>query len=81
VALTSHEFQLLAAFVQHGNRVLTRDRILELISGREWSPDDRSVDVLVGKLRRKIEKDPPHPQLIETVRGVGYKLSTKVGFE
>jgi len=79
--LTPHEFQLLAAFVQHGNRVLTRDLILDLVSGRDWSPDDRSVDVLVGKLRKKLEKDPQDPKLIETVRGVGYKFKGKVAFE
>jgi DNA-binding response OmpR family regulator len=78
VGLTSHEFQLLAAFVDHPRRVLTREAILDLVAGRDWSPDDRSVDVLVGKLRRKIEDDPRNPRLIETVRGVGYKLSARV---
>jgi len=81
MALTPHEFQLLAVFVQHGNRVLSREAILELVSGRDWSPDDRSVDVLVGKLRKKIEEDPQNPRLIETVRSVGYKLRSKVKFE
>ncbi len=81
VSLTSHEFQLLAAFARHPNRVLTRDAIMDLIAGRDWSPEDRSVDVLVGKLRKKIEEDPQNPQLIETVRGVGYKLSARVAFE
>ena len=78
VRLTSHEFQLLAAFVQHPGRVLTREAILDLVAGRDWSPDDRSVDVLVGRLRRKIENDPRNPRLIETVRGVGYKLVARV---
>ena len=81
VSLTPHEFQLLSAFVQHGNRVLTREMILERVSDRDWSPDDRSVDVLVGKLRKKIEQDPQEPRLIETVRGVGYKLKAKVSFQ
>jgi DNA-binding response OmpR family regulator len=80
VSLTSHEFALLAAFVRRGNRVLTRDAILELVAGRDWSPDDRSVDVLVGKLRKKIETDPRAPRLIETVRGVGYKFTAPVAF-
>lgn len=80
VALTPHEFQLLSTLVRHGNRVLTREAILELVAGRNWSPDDRSVDVLVGKLRKKIETDPQTPHLIDTVRGVGYKLATKVQF-
>lgn len=81
VALTPHEFQLLTAFVQHGNRVLTRDAILELVADRDWSPDDRSVDMLVGKLRKKIEENPREPQLIETIRGVGYKFRIKPVFE
>ena len=81
VALTPHEFQLLSAFVRYGHRVLTREAILELVAGRDWSPEDRSVDVLVGKLRKKIERDPQAPRLIDTVRGVGYKLATKVQFE
>ena len=78
VHLTTHEFQLLCAFVEHSDRVLTRDAILELIAGRDWSPFDRSVDVLVGKLRKKLRDDPDDPQLIKTVRGAGYKLSAKV---
>jgi DNA-binding response OmpR family regulator len=81
VALTPHEFQLLAAFVQHGNRVLTREVILEQVADRNWSPEDRSVDVLVGKLRRKIETNPQEPRLIETIRGIGYKLKARVSFE
>jgi DNA-binding response OmpR family regulator len=81
VSLTQHEFQLLAAFARHPNRVLTRDAIMDLLAGRNWSPEDRSVDVLVGKLRKKLDDDPQHPRLIETVRGVGYKLSARVAFE
>lgn len=81
VALTPHEFQLLSTFVRHGNRVLSRDAILELVAGRDWSPDDRSVDVLVGKLRKKLGTDHQDPRLIETVRSVGYKLTAKVSFE
>ena len=78
VRLTAHEFDLLAAFVDHPRRVLTRDGIMSLLSGRDRQPDDRSVDVLVGKLRKKIEQDPASPRLIETVRGVGYKLNARV---
>ena len=81
VALTPHEFQLLCALVHHGSRVLTREAILDLVAGRDWSPEDRSVDVLIGKLRKKLEPDPVQPRLIETVRGVGYKLASKVKFE
>jgi DNA-binding response OmpR family regulator len=78
VALTPHEFQLLRAFVEHPHRVLTREAILDIVAGRDWSPDDRSVDVLVAKLRKKLESDPQNPRLIETVRGVGYKLGVDV---
>jgi len=78
VHLTTHEFQLLSAFVERSDRVLTREAILELISGRDWSPFDRSVDVLVGKLRKKLQDDPDDPRLIKTVRGAGYKLTAKV---
>lgn len=81
VNLTSHEFQLLSALVRHANRVLSREAILEIVADRDWTPDDRSVDVLVGKLRKKIEKNPREPQLIETVRTVGYKFKKKVSFD
>ena len=78
IALTSSEFHLLSALVTRHNRVLPREEILDLVAGREWSPVDRSVDVLVGKLRKKIEKDPANPALIKTIRGVGYKFTGKV---
>jgi DNA-binding response OmpR family regulator len=78
IALTTHEFQLLAALVKHGERVLTRDVILDSVFGKEWAPYDRSVDVLVGKLRRKLRDDPRRPTLIRTVRGAGYRLIPKV---
>jgi DNA-binding response OmpR family regulator len=78
VVLTHHEYDLLAAFVRHGHRVLTRDAILELLSGREWSPEDRSADVLVSKLRKKLDTDPTRPSLITTIRGVGYRLAPTV---
>ena len=81
VHLTSHEFMLLAAFARVPTRVLTRDEILEAIAGRDWSPNDRSVDVLVSKLRRKIEPDPDSPSFITTIRGVGYKFTTRVTVE
>lgn len=80
VPLTTHEFQLLAALVTHSGRVLTRDAILEIVAGRDWFPYDRSVDVLVGKLRRKLGDDPRNPRLIRTVRGAGYKLTANVEF-
>lgn len=81
VSLTHHEFALLAALVKRPSRVLTRDDILTLIAGRDWSPLDRSVDVLIGRLRAKLEHDPKHPALILTVRGVGYKFAPPVHLE
>ena len=80
VSLTANEFHLLVALVERCNRVMSRDDITELIAEREWTPDDRSVDVLVGKLRRKLADDAHAPRLIHTVRGVGYKLSASVDY-
>ena len=57
-----------------------RDRLLGLVAEREWTPYDRSIDVLVGKLRQKIEPDPKNPTLIKTERGVGYLLAADVEF-
>lgn len=53
-------------------RVMSRDNIMDLLKGHEWSPLDRSIDALVGRLRRRVEADPNNPALIKTVRGVGY---------
>lgn len=75
VHLTKHEFILLKALVQRPNRIWTRNEILDLVAEREYQTTDRSIDVLVGKLRKKIEQDPKSPQHIHTVRGVGYKFS------
>jgi DNA-binding response OmpR family regulator len=80
VYLTTHEWNLLYGFVTNQGRALTRDEIIELVSGREWAPQDRSIDVLVGKLRAKIEDDLKHPKLIKTIRGVGYKFTCRVDF-
>ncbi|RDD60314.1 response regulator [Ferruginivarius sediminum] len=72
VELTSHEFKLLKALVERPGRVMSRDRILDMTANRLWNPDDRSVDVSIAKLRRKLGDDPRHACLIKTVRGVGY---------
>jgi two-component system, OmpR family, phosphate regulon response regulator OmpR len=72
VALTSGEFELLAVLVKHPNRVLDRDRILDLLTGAERSPFDRSIDVRVTRLRSKIERDPSAPVYIKTIWGKGY---------
>lgn len=72
VALTSGEFDLLAILAQHPNKVLHRDRILDLLTGAERSPFDRSIDVRVTRLRSKIEPDPSNPVYIKTIWGKGY---------
>ena len=72
VALTSGEFDLLSILVTHPNKVLDRDRILDLLTGAERSPFDRSIDVRVTRLRSKIEPDPTNPVYIRTIWGKGY---------
>ena len=74
VSLTSGEFDLLCAFAQHGGRVLSRDFLLEHTRGREAGPFDRTIDVQVGRLRKKLEADAEDPQIIKSVRGAGYIL-------
>jgi len=80
VRLTSYEFQILSALVINANKVLSRDQIMDHINGRDWVASDRSVDVLVGKLRKKIEKDPKSPALVKTMRGLGYKFTARVTY-
>jgi two-component system phosphate regulon response regulator OmpR len=72
VALTGMEFDLLRVFVENANRVLSRDQLLTLTRNREWEPFDRSIDIRIARLRRKIEADPARPATIRTVRGAGY---------
>jgi two-component system, OmpR family, response regulator len=74
VPLTTGEFDLLCAFAQHPGRVLSRDFLLEQTRGREAGPFDRTIDVQVGRLRRKLEADAEDPQIIKSVRGAGYLL-------
>jgi two-component system OmpR family response regulator len=78
VQLSAGEFDLLVAFAEHPRRVLSRDQLLDLARGRAAAPFDRSVDVQVGRLRRKIEPDPKEPTLIRTVRGGGYLFTPAV---
>ena len=78
VALTTGEFDLLNVFARHPGRVLSRDFLLEQTRGREAAPFDRTIDVLVGRLRRKIESDPEDPRIIKSVRGAGYILVSPV---
>jgi len=70
--LTAMEFNLLRVFAERPNRPLSRDTILELTQNRDWDPFDRSIDIRIARLRRKIEPEPDRPRLIRTVRGVGY---------
>ncbi|HET9665021.1 MAG TPA: response regulator [Burkholderiales bacterium] len=72
VPITTMEYDLLKTFVEHPNKVLTRDQILTLTHNREWEPFDRSIDIRIARLRRKVEADPDKPQVIRTVRGAGY---------
>jgi len=72
VVLTSMEFDLLKVFAENPGRVLTRDNLLNIAHNREWDPFDRSVDNRIARLRRKIEEDPTKPEILKTVRGVGY---------
>ncbi len=76
--LTTSEFNLLEAFVKRPHRALSRDDIMDLLKGQDWSPMDRSIDNLIARLRKKIEHDPDHPSLIKTVRGIGYIFAADV---
>lgn len=78
VAISSVEFRLLIAFLEHPRQVLNRDRLLDMVQGREAHLFDRAVDNQVSRLRRKIEVDSRNPQLIQTVWGGGYMLATDV---
>jgi two-component system, OmpR family, response regulator len=81
VRLTTGEFELLAAFVNHASHVLSRDRLLDLSRHREAGPFDRTIDVQVGRLRRKLGDDSKNPTMIKTVRGGGYMFTPTVEFE
>lgn len=78
VELSAGELDLLVAFAEHPQRVLTRDQLIDLARGRASTPFDRSIDVQVSRLRRKIELDPREPTLIKTVRSGGYVFSAVV---
>jgi DNA-binding response OmpR family regulator len=72
--LTSAEFELLGLFVRNRGRVLSRDRIIEETRGIDWEAFDRSIDVLVSRVRQKLGDDPKRPAFIRTVRGIGYSF-------
>ncbi|MEM1428293.1 MAG: response regulator [Pseudomonadota bacterium] len=72
VQITAMEFRLLKLFAENRGRVLNRDQILEQAHDRSWDPYDRSIDIRISRLRRKIEKNPQKPEIIRTARGIGY---------
>jgi DNA-binding response OmpR family regulator len=76
--LTAADFRLLRAFLESPKRVLSRERLMDLVGGPAYAPYDRTVDNQVARLRRKIERDPADPRLVVTVRGVGYSFTADV---
>ena len=75
VALTSGEYKLLETFVTHANRVLSRDQLLDYVCANDAPAFDRSIDVRIGRLRKKIHDDPRRPTMIKTIRNSGYMFS------
>ena len=75
ISITPMEFQLLKVFAEHRGRVLNRDQLLDLAHDQGWEPFDRSIDIRISRLRKKIEFDSSKPEVIKTVRGVGYLYS------
>ena len=80
VDITNSEYKLLSALVRRPNIAVSRDEILNMISGRQWSPLDRSADMAIAKLRKKIEQNPKKPALIKTIRNKGYQLTVAVEY-
>jgi two-component system phosphate regulon response regulator OmpR len=72
IPITNMDFDLLKVFAERPNRPLNRDQLLNLTQNRDWDPYDRSIDIRITRLRKKIEPDPEKPQVIKTVRGIGY---------
>lgn len=81
VTLSGAEYRLLKIFLEHPNRVLSRDQLLDLTQGRDTEPFDRSIDVQVSRLRQRLRDDAKEPCIIKTVRGEGYVLATSVDFD
>ncbi len=78
IPITSMEFSLLKVFARNRGRVLNRDQLLEQAHDRDWDPFDRSIDIRISRLRRKIEPNPSRPEVIRTVRGLGYVFGERV---
>ena len=81
IPLTGMEFDLLRAFAEHPNRVLSRDQLIELMVARDAGPFDRAIDVQVSRLRQRLRDDAREPRIIKTVRGEGYVLAAPVVLE
>lgn len=81
VSLSGAEYRLLRIFLDHPNRVLNRDQLMDLIHGRDTTPFDRSIDLQVSRLRQRVEGDTKSPSIIKTVRNEGYVLATPVKVE
>jgi two-component system, OmpR family, response regulator len=79
IPITAMEFDLLRVFAEHPNQVLSRDQLLTLTRNRDWEPFDRSIDIRIARLRKKLEGDPERPQIIRTVRGTGYMFVPRQG--
>jgi len=75
VDLTTSEFEMLRILTQNQGKTLSRDRIMDLLKGQDWFPNDRTIDNQIARLRKKIEADPERPVFIKTVRGVGYTFT------
>lgn len=78
VSLSTGEYRLLEVFVEHPNRVLSRDQLMDILQGRDWGPFDRSIDVQVSRLRRRLHDDARESELIKTIRGEGYLFTPRV---
>jgi two-component system OmpR family response regulator len=81
IPLTNGEYELLLALLENANRVLSRDQLLNITHNRDAGPFDRTIDVQVGRIRKKIETDAKNPSFIETVRGGGYQFNADVSYE
>lgn len=79
IDLTDIEFDLLVNFLRRPARILSRDELMRLLKGRDWSPEDRTIDGYVARLRRKIDSQSESPRLIKSVRGIGYVFAGEVG--
>ncbi|MFA5960870.1 MAG: response regulator transcription factor [Tatlockia sp.] len=80
LSLSQREYDLLLIFLEHPGRILSRDQLMDLLYDKHCETMDRTIDVLIGRLRKKIERDPRTPTLLMTIRGGGYQLKTTVSF-